>query len=232
MSEVAFDPSVGVGEDGEPSGVGEPSTETAPVVEEPTPAAPYTPTPEDIRGWVTEAIQPYLPQPETPRQLTAADFVTTDELGEQVIDMAGLDAHYNSLVDAKLQQALSTYLPILNEVVSDRGNGLVNSYFEESIQGKDTYGEFDRDLARLIGEGKAATVGGDPRTVVSDAAQALIEHDERVAAAAIEKYKTTLGNIGGAPNNPGAAGAAYQDEGEPKTYDEAIGRYLARRGLT
>ena len=224
MSEMEFDPSVGVGgaEEGvvEPEndpGVSDPgAAEETPVEPEAEAASPWAPSADDwnsLTSTVQALAQQMQPAPELPQ---APEFVSTDELGDSYVDPEQLTAYINYQIEQGVNQRIGNYMPVLDQTVSDRGEVVINQHFDQAE--KTVGGDFDRTLARAIAEGYSAQ-GMDPRQAVLEAAKVARSARVSEREAGVSEYKTTLENIGKAPREAGAAGAAHQTEERPEGVD-------------
>lgn len=241
MSDIAFDPTVGVDEGAE-GGAVEPVdvpgvAEAAPVEEtsvpETTATSPWAPSQDDwnaLTGTVQNlqrALTPPAPEPQAP------EFITQDELGDSYVDPAQLAAYIQYQVDQGVQSRLGNYVPVLDQTVADRGEQVINEHFDRAE--KAVGGDFNRGLARAVAEG-LANQGMDPASAVLEAAKMARAARVEERAAGVEEFKTTLGNIGSAPREPGAVGAATDLYEAPRGRDGRIDykvvtdNWLARHG--
>lgn len=239
MSEAVAETPAGVeGEVAEPTDVPGVAEESTPAVEAgvspvESAAPPWAPSQEEwaaLTGTVQQLAASF--QPPAPPAPEAPSFLQTDETtGENYIDPAQLQAYINFQIEQGVNGRLNPVEPILNQTIADRGEQIINTRFTDLGVTDDA-----RPVARAIAEGIAAAPGADPNAALKNAAEMIAEHDKRVAAQAVEAYKTTLGNIGSAPVEPGATGAAVNAYELPKgrdgriDYKDAMNNWLARNG--
>ena len=220
---------------GETSGVVDPGTPDTTAVEavvEPEATPTWAPTQEDWSSLtqrldaLSQAVAP--PPPAAPAAPQLADYLQTDPTtGEQSFTPEGLERYINDRVNDRL----STVEPVLNQTIADRGEQLIQQRLGEL---QTEVGPFDAKLARQVAEGLASLPGADPNVVLKQAAEYVREAQKAAADAAVEEYKKTLSNVGGAAREPGASGAAV-DRVEPLSgpvgYKDVERSFLERYGI-
>ncbi len=215
----------GADDPAEAPGVAEP--ETTVLVESAAP--PWAPSQDDwqaLTGTVQALAQQFQPAPEVPEP---PSFQVADETtGETYIDPAGLQAYIDFQIQQGIQGTVGPYKPILDQTTADRGEQLISQHLDQL---QTTVGDFDTELARQIAEGLAARQGADPFQALKQGAEIAHAKHHAIGQAAVEEYKKTLGNIGSAPREPGAAGAGVERL-EPRPglqgYNDVADNFVAR----
>lgn len=164
---------------------------------------------ENLHGTVQALAQTLTPTPQAPREPAFNDFFTPDPVsGEIELTADGIEKYLDTKVQHRLDQALGNYTPVLNQTVADRGEQIIQGKLD-SLQG--TVGAFDKQLARELAEGYASTGSMHPDEAIQRGAQRAAEFAKAEREAGVAEFKTTLSNIGEAPHEPGAAGAAVSE---------------------
>lgn len=211
----------------------EPVEAPEPVAVEPEPQ--WAPTSDDWNQLNAriETLASAIPQPQAVEPVQVgleayADPVTGD------ITADGLQRYIDSQIEQGVNGRISAYEPVLNQTVAERGEQVIQQKFADL---KTTVGDFDDVLARELAEGYAASLG-DPNLAIQKAAQRAHEFAQAQRTAGVEEYKTTLGNIGQAPREPGANSSGVYDETDlsnlpPGTdkYKLLADRWAARNSL-
>lgn len=227
MSEMMTDDGLPVDDTSAPEPVAADPVEAS--TPETTAETPWTPPREEwdqIRSTLDRIANPPQPEQQAPgfEQYFPQDPIT----GETSLTIEGLQR----FVEDQVQARLSTVEPVLNQTVIEQGERIIEQKFTEL---KGTVGDFDTALARELAEGYAST-GTNPDEALARAARRAHEFAEAQRQAGVETYKTTLQNIGNAPREPGAAGAAVADEarlpvGHPDRYKALANAWAERQKL-
>lgn len=197
------------------------AAETEPTIEPTDAPQTWAPTPQDweaLNGKL-DALQSQI-APQEPQQ---PDFTQYADPMSGEVTMEGLQRFISDQVSAGVNARMSQVEPVLNQTIADRGEALISQKFTE-LQG--SIGSFDTGLARELAEGYAST-GYQPDEAIRRGAQRAYEFAQAQRTAAVDEYKTTLGNIGKAPREAGAAGAGLPDEGMPENYNGDKYKWLA-----
>lgn len=212
---------------GEPEAVAEetPAAEAAPEV-------PWAPSQDDWQALtarfdaLSQAVAPPAPAAAAEPELTEY-FATDPNTGEVQVDLQNLGRYIKDQIDSGIKAGIGPYEPVLNQVVGDRGESVVNQQFDRlSVPAG------HRSITRDVAEGLVLQ-SGDSAAAISEAAQKVSALVRAERAAAVEEYRTTLGNVGTAPRDGAAAGIAVERQ-EPRAgmdgYRDVERAWIERNG--
>ena len=213
---------------GEAPGAVQPDvTETPTGDDSATGSAPaWAPTQDDWQALQTELAQlrqAVAPAPAAAPEPQFTDYFQQDADGSLLIDPANLQKY----IEDQVQGQLASVRPVLDQTIQERGEHLISQELEKL---KETVGPFDAKLARTVAEGLVRETG-DPMQALHQAAKLVHDSFASAGSSAVEEYKKTLANVGNAPTDPSAAGAALLDQPKPRSYGDAVNNWLSRNGF-
>lgn len=220
-------PAGDLGEDGLPAGTPEPvaqpdwqtSPEFAQAVQQQTQAA--------LEQWIAQAQQPE-PEPEPTLELDPF----ADDYPQRLQQLIA------NTVQGLLGQQLAPLQPIVEQQQNAQAEQWANGLLDEigvaddgtldDDDGLDTRAAVLRASAGFMGYSPDGQPLTQPQQAIQQAADYIRQRDERVAAAAVAKFKQSLNDGGSTPYEPAGGFSATEAADLPASYDDVMNAVLSR----